>query len=160
MQYRNKINLKILILLILMIETTSATMDYFLTYYIPVSEPQSDEIKLHKAIVYTYYSEPESAIDFITQKYIVNTPHKEKESDYMRDYNINLAYIKGLNVELLDYGSKECRVVMDSSKIVSDYSSKWLEEILKYVKKATKLNMKEHKINCAFEEIKSKKMLI
>ena len=159
MKNRNNLYLKILILLTLMTQTVSATMDYILTYYIPVASEldsslmKKDGMRLHKAMVYTYYSEPESAISSITQKYIINTPHKEKEADYMRDYNINLAYIKGLTVELLDYGSKECRVVMDSSKVVSTYSSEVLEKVLKYVRKATKLNMKEHKINCVFKEI-------
>jgi len=161
MQQNNNLNLyfKILIFLTFIIQTSSASMDYFLTYYIPIdsemdiNSKNKDGVMLHKAIVYTYYSEPESAIGFITNKYIINTPHKEKELEYMRDYNINLAYIKGLKVELLDYGSKECRVVMDSSKVVSDYSPKALAKILKYVKKATKLNMKEHKIECPFQEI-------
>ena len=161
MQHKNNPYLKIVILLALLMQTASATMDYFLTYYIPIDSEMDinsrddDGIVLYKAISYTYYSEPESAISSITQKYIINTPHKEKESAYMRNYNINLAYIKGLKVDLFDYGSKECRVVMDSSKIVSDYSPKVLAKILKYVKKATKLNMKEHKINCAFQEIKA-----
>ncbi len=160
MNYRNNY-LRILIFLMLFMQTSSATMDYFLTYYIPIESEldinsmDKDGIRLYKAISYTYYSEPESAISSITQKYIINTPHKEKEADYMRNYNINLAYIKGLNVELIDYGSSECKVVMDSSKVISDYSVKELEKILKYVKKATKLNMKEHKINCAFKEIKA-----
>jgi len=159
MQYKNKLYLKILILLTLMMQTASATMDYFLTYYIPIDSEMDinsvdkDGIMLYKAIAYTYYSEPESAIGFITNKYIINTPHKAKELEHMRNYNINLAYIKGLKVELLDYGSKECRVVMDSSKVVTDDSPEALAKILKYVKKATKLNMKEHKIDCAFQEI-------
>jgi len=159
MQQKNKLYLKILILLTLMTQTASATMDYFLTYYIPIdsemdiNSKNKDGIALYKAIAYTYYSEPESAIGFITNKYIINTPHKAKELEHMRNHNINLAYIKGLNVELLDYGSKECRVVMDSSKVVTDDSPEALAKILKYVKKATKLNMKEHKIDCAFEEI-------
>jgi hypothetical protein len=142
-------------------QTVSASTDYLLTYYIPVSSEldgnllDKDGMRLHKAIVYTYYSEPESAISSITQKYIINTPHKTKESEYMHDYNINLANIKGLKVDLYDYGSKECRVVMDSSKIVSEYPAKVLTKVLNYVKKATKLNMKEHKINCTFKEIKA-----
>ena len=156
---KNNLYLKILILLTFMTQTASASMDYFLTYYIPIdsemdiNSKNNDGIALHKAIAYTYYSEPESAIGFITNKYIINTPHKAKELEHMRNHNINLAYIKGLNVELLDYGSKECRVVMDSSKVVTEDSPEALAKILKYVKKATKLNMKEHKIDCAFEEI-------
>jgi len=162
---KNKYSLKILILLTFMLQPASATMDYILTYYIPVaSELDSnltvkDGMRLHKAMVYTYYSEPESAISSITKKYTIYTPHIGKESAYMRDYDVNLANIKGLNVELLDYGSKECRVVMDSSKVVSTYSPEVLEKVLKYVKKATKLNMKEHKINCAFKEITASKVV-
>jgi len=155
---KNKLYLKILFFLTIFTQTISATMDYYLTYYIPVSSPQSeimdkDGIELYKALSYTFYSEPESDVGAITWEYIVNTPHKKLA--HMQDYNINLAHIKGLKVELLDYGSKECRVVMDSSKIVSDYSDKELEKILKYVKKATKLNMKEHKVTCVFKEIKA-----
>jgi len=159
MQHNNNLYLKILILLTLLTQTASATMDYILTYYIPVASEldanltKKEGIRLHKAMVYTYYSEPESAIGSITDKYIINTPHTGKESAYMREYDVNLANIKGLKVELLDYGSKECRVVMDSSKVVSDYSPKVLEKVLEYVKKATKLNMKEHKIKCEFKEI-------
>ena len=152
------IYLKILILLTLFMQTASATMDYYLTYYIPVGDPQSeildkDGVKLHKAISYTFYSEPDSAVGMITQEYIVNTPHKKRAR--MNNFNINLAHIKGLKVEIKNYGSKECSVVMDSSQIVSDYSTKELDKILSYVKKATKLNMKEHQINCVFKEVKA-----
>ncbi len=157
MNYRNNY-LRILIFLILSMQTASATMDYYLTYYIPISNPQAeimdkDGIQLYKALSYTFYSEPESSIEAVTWRYIANTPHKKEE--HRDNYNINLAHLKGLKVNLYDYGSKACRVVMDSSKIVSDYSAKELEKILKYVKKATKLNMKEHKISCAFKEIKA-----
>ena len=159
---RHKIYLKILIFLTLFMQTASASMDYYLTYYIPVSDPQSeildkDGVKLYKAIIYTSYSEPESAVSTITNEYIISTPHKEIK--YMQNLNINLAHIKGLKVDLFDYGSKECRVVMDASKIVSDYPPKELAKILTYVKKATKLNMKEHEVNCVFKEIKAPKVV-
>ena len=152
----NNLYLKILFLITLFFQTASASMDYILTYYIPVATEldgdimREDGIRLHKAIVYTYYSEPESAIGFVTMKYTANSPHKSKEK-----YDVNLANIKGLKVNLFDYGSKECRVVMQSSNIVSTYPPKVLEKILDYVKKATKLNMKEHHINCPFKEINS-----
>ena len=164
MKKKNNLYLKTLLLLSLSFQTASATMDYILTYYIPVATEldgnllAKDGMELHKAIVYTYYSEPESAISLVTMKYTANTPHKtQKDTIPMDDYDVNLANIEGLKVDLFDYGSKECRVVMDSSKIVSTYPAKVLEKILKYVKKATKLNMKEHKINCKFKEIKATK---
>jgi len=162
MHHKNNFYLKILLFLTLSFQIASASMNYILTYYIPVATQldsnlmDRDGIRLHKAIVYTYYSEPESAIGFVTMKYIANTPHKtQKDTIPMDNYDVNLANIKGLKINLFDYDTKECRVVMDSSKIVSTYPPKVLEKILKYVKKATKLNMKEHKINCPFKEIKA-----
>ncbi len=147
-------------------QTASASMDYILTYYIPVATEldgdlmAEDGIELHKAIVYTYYSEPESAVGLVTMKYTANTPHKtQKDTVPMDNYDVNLANIKGLKVDLVDYGSKECRVVMDSSHIVSSYPPKVLDKILSYVKKATKLNMKEHKIDCPLKEIKASKSI-
>ena len=163
MHHKNNLYLKILLLSSLSIQIASASVNYLVTYYIPVdaelygNTTSEDGIKLHKAIAYTWYPEPESAIGFITQKYIAHTPHKGKKSHSMQNYNVNLAYIKGLKVDLLNYGSKECRVVMDSSHIISTYPPVVLDSILRYVKKATKLNMKEHNIDCPFNEIKTSK---
>ena len=150
------IYLKILILLSLFIQPSLATYDYYLSTYIPVTNPQSelmdeDGIQLHKALFYTYYSEDDSAINAVTWEYRVNTPHHRED---LQNMDINLAHIEGLKVELI-YEKNECYVLIDSSKILSDYIPNELEKILSYVKKATKLNMKEHKINCPLKEIKA-----
>ena len=153
--------LKILLVLTLFTQTVSASMDNLLSVYIPVTHPQSelmdkDGITLHKALFYTFYSEPESAVGAITWKYIVNTPHKRQR---LQNMNINLANLNGLKVELHEYGSKECSVVIDSSEVVSTYSSKELNKLLSYVKKATKLNMKEYEIHCPITEVKATRMV-
>jgi hypothetical protein len=111
-----------------------------------------DGIQLYKAINYTNYSEPETSIGAITWRYVANTTDES-----MSNHNINLAYIKGLKVELLEYGSSECRVEIDSRRVVSNYQPSELKKILSYVKKATELNMREHNVRCPLKEIKSKK---
>ena len=154
------IYLKILILLSLCIQTSFASYDYLLSVYIPVSDPQSelmdkDGIKLHKALFYTFYSEEDSAVNAVTWEYIVNTPHQRR---HLQNMDMNLAHIEGLKVEL-KYELNSCQVLIDSSNVVSNYSEQELSKLLSYVKKATKLNMKEHKIHCSIKEIKAPEKL-
>lgn len=138
----------ILLTILLFAKTLLASHDGYVSVYIPIANPQSnvldkDGIILHKALFYTYYSAPESNIDAVTWSFVANTPHKR-----YKHLEANLAHIKGLKVSLLNYGQKNCKVVIDSRNVSNNYSKKELDKILKYVRKATKLNMREAHLKC------------
>ncbi len=147
----------ILFTLLLLSKTLFASFDHFISTYIPVLDPQAslldtDEgegIMLHKVLFFTNYAEPESSISSVSWSYIINTPHKRNKGR-----EANLAHIEGLSVDF-QYGEKgSCTVTMDTRKIVTDYKPNELKRILDCVEKATKLNMKDHKLNCGFKIVK------
>ncbi|CAA6824437.1 MAG: Unknown protein [uncultured Sulfurovum sp.] len=143
---------KTLLFLVLVSQTLLASTDYILETYIPIANPQAeleddDGIQLRKVPFYTFYSYEESAVGSVVWEYIVNTPHKR-----FKQTNINLANIEGLKVELDYANEKSCRVLIDSSSVVHNYTSNQFEKILRYVKKASELNLKNAKLNCTIEE--------
>ena len=145
--------LKSILIVLLFSTQLFASHDHIISTYIPVTGPQTDildkdGIILHKVPFYTYYSDPESSIHSITWSYTLNSPHKRYQG-----IEGNLAHIKGLDVSFIYGENDSCLVTMDSSKIVANHASSELTKILDYVEKATKLNMKDSKLNCEFKRI-------
>ena len=144
----------ILLTFLLFSQTLFATHDGYLETYLPIANPQADllekeGIQLRKVLFFTYYSTAESSIDSVTWSYKANTPHKR-----YKDVEANLAHIKGLKVSLIYNNDQSCQVTIDSSNISSKYRGKTLDKILRYVKNATQLNMKNAHLNCKLKIIK------
>ena len=125
-------------------KTLFASHDAYVPVYIPISDMSVDSgIKLHKVLFYTYYAHPESVIDSVTWSYKANTPHER-----YKDLESNLAHIEGLTVSFKYKEENGCDITIDSRSVVSNDETGDLNIILKYVKKATVLNMKNAKLNC------------
>ena len=136
-----------------------ASSDHYSFVYIPISDPQeAREIKLHKAIIFTWYAEPDFSLSAVTHPYIVNTPHGSYQNQY-QNMNINLANIKGLSIDLTKLYAKDCEVIIDAQQIkIRNANSKktdkdsvpkdYLMKVLKAVKDATRLNLESHKMDC------------
>ncbi|MCK5855119.1 MAG: hypothetical protein KAG56_07850, partial [Sulfurovaceae bacterium] len=124
----------------------------FYSLYIPVKSPQAnildrDGIELRKILIYSYLMDAD--LSGVTWEHIINADTKPDNND------VNLANIKGLSVEASDYGSKECVVTIDSSNLLDIYRKGELDKILRYVKKAIKLTIKENGHQCKVKEIKA-----
>ena len=144
---------KFLILFISLGGSLFASHASFFSLYIPVANPQSslmdrDGIELQKVLVYSYLMDAD--ISAVTWEHRINAPDTR-----LNQMNVNLANIKGLTVEAKDYGSKECVVTIDSSHIFASNNEKRLDKILKYVKKAVKLTLKDNGHHCKIKEIKA-----
>jgi hypothetical protein len=136
----------ILLTILFLSKTLFATHDGYIETYIPIANPQAsllekDGILLRKVLFFTYFSTPDASIGSVAWSYKANTPHKR-----YKNIEANLAHIEGLKVSLNYNHNESCKVTIDSSHINSSYKGKTLDKILNYVKKATKLNMKNSKL--------------
>jgi len=146
-----------LILLIFFIfsKTLFATHNGYIETYIPIANPQAlllekEGIELRKVLFFTYSSIEESSIGSVVWSYKANTPHTR-----YKNREANLGHIQGLKVDLTYSRSASCKVTIDSRNIISKYRGKTLDKILKYVEKATRLNMKESHLNCKVKILKT-----
>jgi len=146
--------LKILLLTSLLLsKVLFASQDGYISTYIPISDINRG-IVLQKVLFYTYYAYPESAIDSVIWSYKANTPHER-----YKDREANLAHIKGLKVTLDYRDDNDCEITIDSRNVVSSNETEDIDVILKYVKKATVLNMKNARIKCNITTKKAPKKL-
>ena len=144
----------ILGLLILLSSNLFASSDHYSFVYIPIADPQEGGvIKLHKAIFFTWYAEPDFSLSAVTHPYIINTSHSKTQSgNQYKNMNINLAHIDGLNIDLAKLYAKKCVVTIDTTQVkiqTSDsndsakdlVTQEHLDNVVKAVTKATRLNL-------------------
>jgi len=144
-----------------------ASSDHYSFAYIPISDPQeAGEIKLHKAIFFTYNAEPDFSLSAVAMPYIVNTPHSSssKHNPY-NNLDINLANVPGLEIHLSKLYEKKCSVGIDVTKVKvrapdvknapgNSHTRASLDYLLKHVVKATQLNLELHNLKCQVDVIK------
>jgi len=144
----------LLFTLIISIHSLFASHDSVIASYILVAQPEleiMDEkfIDIYKVPFITHYSNADLSVQALTWSYKLNAAHSTKVYQGIEG---NFAHSIGLKISV-DYAkNKSCTVTIDSRNIIQNYSKRELDKILSYAKKATKLNMKESKLNC---EIKS-----
>jgi len=154
-------------LLLLNISAAYASHDHYSYAYIPISDPQeAGQIKLHKAIFYTWYAEPDFSLSTVTLPYIVNTPHRSTTSqNQYNDMNINLANVPGLEIDLSKLYEKNCSVGINASKVKvrapdeinipqNSHTKESLDYLLKFVSKATRLSLEMNQLKCLVEVIR------
>ena len=144
---------KFLIIFISLGGSLFASHASFFSLYIPVANPQSnlmdrEGIELRKVLIHSYLMDAD--ISAVTWEHRVNAPDTK-----LNHMDVNLANIKGLTVEAKNYGSRECIVTIDSSHIFASNNEKRLDKILRYVKKAINLTLKDNGHHCKIQEIKA-----
>ena len=148
-------------LLILLSSNLFATSDHYSFVYIPIADPQEGGvIKLHKAIFFTWYAEPDFSLSAVTHPYIINTPHSNTQSgNQYQNMNINLAHINGLNIDLSKLYEKNCVVSIDTTQVTiqtldsndpekGSVTQEHLDNVVKAVAKATRLNLVSNRLKC------------
>lgn len=120
------------------------TVTTLIEVYIPVLGPQR-ETDIKKVLFVTYYSLPESEINFTCQPYFVNkVPERIEE---FKEENINLASLAGIKIaDCTIYGPEGPKITIDVKNLKS-VNGIPKEKILKLTIKALILNLKKKGIN-------------